>query len=193
MLWSPRPPLLWSPPRSGCARHRVCGGISFYPHARPGAGGVVTLSSGLRVQGGQRNSLSPQLLLLASRTAHRSAISAARCATARRLSSGVTLASPRGCRKKGLPMAKWGVVTNLCHPTRSCVRRAHSVKTVARSRHELGHLFQLQLRGSSHVLTVEPRGRRGVPSQRAASIPRPSSTICGRYSHLFFVRIPSLA
>ena len=63
-------------------------------------------SSGQRVQGCQCTTLPPQLLLLASKTAHRSAISAARCATARRLSSGVTLVSPRGCRTKGLPMAK---------------------------------------------------------------------------------------
>ena len=31
----------------------VCGGISFYPHARPGAEGGPTSSSGLRVQGCQ--------------------------------------------------------------------------------------------------------------------------------------------
>ena len=31
--------------------HLVCGGISFYLHARPGAGGVPTSSSGLRVKG----------------------------------------------------------------------------------------------------------------------------------------------
>ena len=122
----------------------VCGGISFYPHARPGAGGVPTPSSDLRVHGCQCATLSPKLLLLASKTARRSATPAARCATARRLSSGVTLVSPRGCRTKGLPMAK-GVVTNLCHPTRSCARRAHSVNTVGRPKHELDHLFQLQL------------------------------------------------
>ena len=39
----------------------VCGGISFYPHAIPGAEGGPTSSSGLRVQGCQ--------LLLASKTA----------------------------------------------------------------------------------------------------------------------------
>ena len=55
----------------------VCGGISFYPHARPGAEGVPTSSSGLRVQGCQCTTLPPQLLLLASKTARRSAISAA--------------------------------------------------------------------------------------------------------------------
>ena len=52
-----------------------------------------------------------------------------RCATARRLSSGVTLVSPRGCRTKGLPMAKGGVVTSLHHPARFCARFAHSVNT----------------------------------------------------------------
>ena len=85
-------------------------------------------SSGLRVLGCQCTTFSPQLLLLASKTVRRSAISAAaaRCATARRLSSGVTLVSPRGCHTKGLPMSKWGEVTNLCHPARSCARRAHS-------------------------------------------------------------------
>ena len=31
----------------------VCSGISFYPHARPGAGGVPTPRLGLRVQGCQ--------------------------------------------------------------------------------------------------------------------------------------------
>ena len=77
-------------------------------------------------------------------------------------SSGVTLVSPRGCRTKGLPMAK-----GLCHPARSCARRAHSVNTIGRSKHEPGHLFQLQLCGSSHVLTGEPRGWRGVPSHKA--------------------------
>ena len=45
--------------------------------------------------------LSSQLLLLAPKTARRSATPAARCATARRLSSGVTLVWPRGCRTKG--------------------------------------------------------------------------------------------
>jgi len=54
----------------------VCGGISFYPHARPGAEGVPTSSSDLRVQGCQCTTLPPQLLLLlASKTARRSAIS----------------------------------------------------------------------------------------------------------------------
>ena len=63
------------------------------------------------MQGCQCTILSPQLLLLlASKIACRSAIPAARCATARRLSSGVTLVSPRGGRTKGLPMAKGGVV-----------------------------------------------------------------------------------
>ena len=45
---------------------------------------------------------------------------------------GITLVSPRGCRTKGLPMAKRGVVTSLCHPVRSCARCAHSVNTVGR-------------------------------------------------------------
>ena len=58
----------------------VGGGISFYPHARPRAGGVSTSSSGLRVRGFQYATLPPQLLLLAVKTARRSAISAARCA-----------------------------------------------------------------------------------------------------------------
>ena len=97
-------------------------------------------SPGLRVQGCQCTTLPPQLLLLASKIARRSAISAARCATARRLSSGVTLVSPRGCRTKGLPMAK-----GPCHPARSCARPAHSVNNVGTSKHELDHLFQLQL------------------------------------------------
>ena len=67
------------------------------------------------MQGCQCNTpLSPQLLLLASKIARRSAISTARCATAWRLSSGVTLVSLRGCRTKGLPMAKGGVVKSLC-------------------------------------------------------------------------------
>ena len=44
------------------------------------------------------------------------------------------LVSPRGCRTKGLPMAKGGVVTSLCHPARSCARCAHSVNTVGRSK-----------------------------------------------------------
>ena len=130
MLWSQRPSLLWcSPagamqgtawPRCGLgAAHEVfvgylvCGGISFYPHARPGAGGVPTSSSDLRVQECQCRTLSPQLEFLASKTARRSATPAARCTTARRLSSGVTLVSPRGCRTEGLPMAKGGVVANL--------------------------------------------------------------------------------
>ena len=68
------------------------------------------------MQGCQCTTLFPQLLLLASKIARRSAISAARCATARRLSSGVNLVSPRGCRTKGMPMAKGGVVTGLYHP-----------------------------------------------------------------------------
>jgi len=54
----------------------VCCGISFYPHARPGAEGGPASSSGLRVQGCQCTTLPPQLLLLASKTARRSAISA---------------------------------------------------------------------------------------------------------------------
>ena len=86
-------------------------------------------SSGLRVQRRQCTTFPPQLLLLASKTARRSATSAARCATARRLSSGVALVSPRGCRTKGLPMAKC-----LCHPTRPCARRAHSVNTGSEGR-----------------------------------------------------------
>ena len=77
--------------------YMVCGGISFYPHTRPGAGEVPAFSSGLRVYGCQCATLSPQLLLLASKTARRSLTSAARCATDRRLSFGVTLVSPRGC------------------------------------------------------------------------------------------------
>jgi len=65
----------------------VCGGTSFLPHARPGAGRVPTSSSGLRVQGCHctTSTLPPQLLLLASKAARRSAIPAARCATAWRL------------------------------------------------------------------------------------------------------------
>ena len=97
-------------------------------------------SSGLRVRGCQCTALSPQLSLLASKTARRSAISAARCATARRLFSGVTLVSPRGYRKKGLPMAK-----GLCHPMRPCARRAHSVNATGKTKHELDSLSQLQL------------------------------------------------
>ena len=97
------------------------------------------------MQGCQCNVLFPKFLLLASMIAHRSAISAVRCATARRLSSGVTPVSPRGCRTKGLPMAKGGVVTDLCNPTRPCARRAHSLNTAGRSKHELGDLLQLQL------------------------------------------------
>ena len=58
----------------------VCGGLSFYPHARSGAEGVPTSSLGLHVQGCQCTTLSPQFLLLASKTARRSATAAARCA-----------------------------------------------------------------------------------------------------------------
>ena len=58
----------------------VCGDDSFaifqsHPRARPGAGGVRTPSLGLHVQGCQCTAVSPQLLLLASKTARRSAIS----------------------------------------------------------------------------------------------------------------------
>ena len=100
---------------------------------RPGAGGVPTTSSGLRAQGCQCNALPPQLLLLASKTARRSAISAARCATARRLSSGVTLVSPRGCRTKGFPMAKGGVVEDLpdAVPSQACPLGEHRKKVEA--------------------------------------------------------------
>ena len=37
----------------------ACGGISFYPHARPGAGGNQTSSWGLRLQGFQSPDLFP--------------------------------------------------------------------------------------------------------------------------------------
>ena len=70
-------PLLWCSPAGalqGTARpryvletvydvfggHLVCGGISFYPHARPRAGGAPTSRSGLRVQGCQCTTLPPQ-------------------------------------------------------------------------------------------------------------------------------------
>jgi len=103
-LWSQRPSLLWCSPAGvvQCTAwlrnvletvhdvfggYLVCGGISFNPHARPGAEGGPSSSSGLRVQGCQCTTLTPELLSLASKTARRSAISAARCATARRLSS----------------------------------------------------------------------------------------------------------
>ena len=76
---------------------------------------------------------------------------------------------------------------------RRCARRAHSVNTVVMSKHELDHLFQLQLWESSHVLTGEPRGRRGVPSQKATITPRSTALSCGRYSHPICVRIPFLA
>ena len=94
--YSPQFLLLWcSPAGSIYARHRmtpvllktvhdafvrnlVCGDISFCPHARSGTGGVPTPSSGLRVQGCQCATLSPQLLVLASEIARRSATSAAR-------------------------------------------------------------------------------------------------------------------
>ena len=47
-------------------------------------------------------------LLVALKSARRSAISAARCSAKRCLSSGVTLVSPLGCRTKGLPSLKGG-------------------------------------------------------------------------------------
>ena len=95
---------------------------------------------------GARTTFSLQLLVLASKIARRSAISiselffisAARCATARRLSSGVTLLSPRGCRTEGLPMAKGlpsvsrGVIPDLTKTHRGAQlenkysKRAHS-------------------------------------------------------------------
>ena len=67
---SQRPSLLWSS-HAGAVQLRyvletvhdvfggylVCGGISFYPHARPGAEGGPTSSSGLRVQGCQCTTL----------------------------------------------------------------------------------------------------------------------------------------
>ena len=91
----------------------VCGGISFYPHARPGAEGVPTSSSGLRVQGCQCTTLSPQLLLLASKTARRSAISAPTC---NRRIKGVLLMSQCKLTRAALqrPRSTWtsGVKTN---------------------------------------------------------------------------------
>ena len=88
----------------------------IYPHARPGTGRVPTPSSGLRVRRCKCTAVPLLLLLLASKTASRSTTSAARYATARRMSSGITLASPPSCRTKGLPMAKGGVVTKLVPP-----------------------------------------------------------------------------
>ena len=71
-------------PRKAWGRYAF---VSFYSHARPGVGGVPTSTSGLRMQGCQCSTLPPQLLLLASKAARRSVISAARCSTAWRLSS----------------------------------------------------------------------------------------------------------
>ena len=60
-------------------------------------------------QGCQCTALSPQLLV-ALKSARRSAISAARSSAKRCLSSGVALVSPLGCRTKGLPSLKGGSV-----------------------------------------------------------------------------------
>ena len=99
------------------------------------------------MHGCQCTTLPPQLLFLASKTARRSAISAARCATARRLSSGVTLVSPRGCRTKGLPMPKGGRGYELVPPgavlRQVCPlgehRRKAEVTQVALKRPAVGH------------------------------------------------------
>ena len=104
-------------------------------------------SSGLRVQGFQCTPLPHQLLLLASKTARHSATSAARCTTARRLPSGVTLVSPRGCRTKGLPTARGGhellppgaVLCQAC-PLGEPRRKAEVVQ-VALRRPAVGHLL----------------------------------------------------
>ena len=69
------------------------------------------------------------------------------------------LAARRACQWR---RGAWS--RNFCNPTWSCARRAYLVNTVERSKHELGHLFQLQLWFFSRVLTGEPRGRRSVPS-----------------------------
>ena len=50
--------------------------------------------------------------------------------------------------------------------------------------HELGHLFQLQLWGSSHVLTSGPRGRRGVPIKGLSLELMPSSAVATRIRFL---------
>ena len=91
VLWS-QLSFWWRPPRGGlsvasrdsdrCWKQfmmffggdSVCGDDSFaifqsHPRARPGAGGVRTPSLGLHVQGCQCTAVSPQLLLLASKTA----------------------------------------------------------------------------------------------------------------------------
>ena len=173
----------------------VCGGLSFYPHVRPGAGGVPTPSSGLRVQRRQCATLSPQLLLLERRrppAVRRPRLRAAPLPGACPPES--SRCRPVVAARRASQWRRGAWPRNLFNPTRSCARRSYSVKAVGRSKHELEQLFQLQLWESPHVLTGEPRGWRGVPSQRATtSTPRSSAFVCGCYSHPVFVRIPSLA
>ena len=57
----------------------------------------------------------------ASKMARHSATSAARCAMSRRLSSGVTLVSHRGCRTNGLPIDEGGF-GHVAVPARAVLR-----------------------------------------------------------------------
>ncbi len=104
----------------------VSGGVSF------------RVDEGIRVRVTGRRSARAALPYLLScwalKSARHLAISAARCSAKRYLSSGVTLVSPVGCRKKGLPSLKGRMVTGFCHPARSCARGAQSVKDAGRSK-----------------------------------------------------------
>ena len=108
----------------------VCGGVS---PARPWSRRRDSrpCDGSAQCQGCQCTALSPQLLV-ALKFARRSAISAARCSAKHCLSSGVTLVSPLGCRTKGLPSSKGGLVKSLHHPAQSCARGAQSVKATGR-------------------------------------------------------------
>ena len=75
------------------------------------------------------------VLASAAKRARRSLIMAAWRAMARRLSSGVTLVSPLGCRTNGFPISKGALVTSLCHWVRFCARGAKSVKARGRSKY----------------------------------------------------------
>ena len=90
--------------------------MAVFPLHVPGRRRDSRLCDGsAQCQGCQCTALSPQLLV-ALKSARRSAISAARCSAKRCLSSGVTLVSPLGCRTKGYPSLKGGSVTSLRHP-----------------------------------------------------------------------------
>jgi hypothetical protein len=117
----------------------VCGGLSFYPHARPGAEpGVQTSSLGLRVQGCQCTNCLLSCFCwrrrppAVRRPRLRAAPPPGACPPGspwRRL----VVATRRACQRR--------VVMNLCYPTRPCARRANSMNTVGRSKHELDPLF----------------------------------------------------